>query len=229
MKTFIQIQSKPSTTEKACRKSWIHTAWVALDLLKATAILADTTVTRSALDWEDRKTILEIKKSCISLDHQRASYSIYKFLKDVTNRRKKINMVVIFSHTPPTNILKYRYHDWDVPTISKTHIEEFSLFEWKFRFTVLQNHHWHTISNRCLRQIKVIFDLFNQLENYRNIMKFQVSSKGKTGKEISEWTRSEFLEKFFSKHFFLYQMLKTTPLGQWIVEVSQIYLYWKYY
>ena len=38
------------------------TAWVALDMLKALAILSDATVRRSAVDWEDLKPYWKLKK-----------------------------------------------------------------------------------------------------------------------------------------------------------------------
>ena len=38
------------------------TAWVALDLLKALAILSDTNVKRSAVDWEDLKPYQKLEK-----------------------------------------------------------------------------------------------------------------------------------------------------------------------
>ena len=51
------------------------TAQVAPHLLKALAILSDVTVRRSAVDRDDRKTILEIKKKGhISLSDQQSYY-----------------------------------------------------------------------------------------------------------------------------------------------------------
>ena len=54
---------------------------------------------------------------------------IYNFFRDVTNHRKKTNRAVVFSSRPLTNILKYRNHRWNLPTIWKTiflptHMEE---------------------------------------------------------------------------------------------------------
>ena len=46
---------------------------------------------------------------------------------------------------------------------------------------------------------------------------FRLVLEGKTGKEIPESSRLEFLEKFSA--IFFYQMQKTTPLGCWIEEV----------
>ena len=56
---------------------------------------------------------------------------VYKFFKDFANHRKKTNRVAVLSCKPFPNILKYRDHEWDLPTIWKTrllqiYIEEFS-------------------------------------------------------------------------------------------------------
>ena len=50
------------------------TAWVAPDLLKALAILSDTTVRRSAVDQEDLKLYWKSEKSLISLGDQQPYY-----------------------------------------------------------------------------------------------------------------------------------------------------------
>ena len=50
------------------------TAWVAPDLLKALAILPDTTVGRSAVDREDLKPYWKSEKSHISLGNQQSHY-----------------------------------------------------------------------------------------------------------------------------------------------------------
>ena len=47
---------------------------------------------------------------------------IYKFFKDFTNHRKNTNRAVVFSRRPFPNILKYRDHQWDLPTIWKTRL-----------------------------------------------------------------------------------------------------------
>ena len=50
------------------------TARVAPDLLKAIAILSDTTVRRSAVDWEDLKQYWKSEKGQISLSDQQSYY-----------------------------------------------------------------------------------------------------------------------------------------------------------
>ena len=50
---------------------------------------------------------------------------------------------------------------------------------------------------------KVRYDLFNHPGSYGNIMQFQISSRRKTGKEIPESSRLEFLEKFLANNFAL--------------------------
>ena len=62
---------------------------------------------------------------------------------------------------------------------------------------------WNTIKTKHFWQIKVSYDLFNQLSSYRNIMQFQISSRRKTGKEILESSRLKYLEKFLAKKKYL--------------------------
>ena len=105
------------------------TARVAPDLLKALAILSDTTVRRSAVDQEEPKPYWKSEKGHISLGVQQTI--IYKVIKDFANHRKKTNKAVGFSCRPFPIIFKYRDHQWQFPTIWKTrffqtHIKEFS-------------------------------------------------------------------------------------------------------
>ena len=65
------------------------TVWVALDLLKALAILSDKAVRGSAVDCmkiSKKATFLWVINNTI----------IYKFFKDFTNHRKKTNRAVVF-------------------------------------------------------------------------------------------------------------------------------------
>ena len=48
------------------------TALVTPDLLKTLAILSNTTVTRSALDWEELKLYRKSEKNHLSLGHQQS-------------------------------------------------------------------------------------------------------------------------------------------------------------
>ena len=50
------------------------TAWVAPDLLKALAVLSDTTVRRSAVDWEEQKPYWKSEKDHVALGDQHAYY-----------------------------------------------------------------------------------------------------------------------------------------------------------
>ena len=101
------------------------TARVAPDLLKALAILSDTTVRRSAVDREDLNHIGSQKKGHVSLDDQN-SYYLQVF--QTINHRKKTNRAVVFSCRPFPNILKYKDHlrNWKtpmkLPTIWKTRL-----------------------------------------------------------------------------------------------------------
>ena len=86
------------------------TAIVAPALLKTLAVLSDATVRRSAVDQEDLKPYLKSAKR---------------------PHKMEINRMVVFSHRPLPNILKYRDHKLDLSTVSKTrflqtHAEEFS-------------------------------------------------------------------------------------------------------
>ena len=51
------------------------TAQVAADLLKAIAILSDTTVRKFAVDWEDLKPHWKSEKGLISAGDQQSNYS----------------------------------------------------------------------------------------------------------------------------------------------------------
>ena len=50
---------------------------------------------------------------------------------------------------------------------------------------------------------KVCYDLFNHLGSYIKICSFRLVLEGKTGKEIPESSRLEFLEKFSANNFVL--------------------------
>ena len=74
------------------------------------------------------KTILEIRKKP-HFSRWSTILLLISFSKNVTNHRKKTNRKVVFNSRPLPNILKYRDHWWDLPTIWKirlfqTHIEE---------------------------------------------------------------------------------------------------------
>ena len=118
---FVRKTSMPNP------KSWSTTAWVAPDLLRALAILADITVKRSAVDQEDLKPYWKLEKMDTLL-YAINNPIIYKLSKVFTNHTKKTNRVVVFSCRTFPNILKYRDHQWNLPTIWKTRIliEEFS-------------------------------------------------------------------------------------------------------
>ena len=111
------------------------TVQVAPDLLKMLAILSET----EDLAADPPKTILEIrKKGHISLGDQQAYY-LQVFQR---KNRRKTNSVVVFSYRPFPKILKYRDHQWDLPTTWKirlfqTLIEDLSWYVWKFRLTIL--------------------------------------------------------------------------------------------
>ena len=105
-------------------------AQVAPNLLKALAILTDTTIRRSAFDREDRKPNSKSEKRP-HFSRRSASLLFTRFFKDFPNYRKKTNRVIVFCQTPFPNILKYRNYWWDLQTIWRTrflqkNIEEFT-------------------------------------------------------------------------------------------------------
>ena len=65
-----------------------------------------------------------------------------------------------------------------------------------FKFTVLYTHWWNTIRSSCLWQIRVSYDLFNQLAVTELLCSFRLVLEGKMGKGIPGSSRLEFLEKF---------------------------------
>ena len=76
------------------------------------------------------KTILWIRKNA-TFFQVITNPVIYTFSKDFTNHRKMTNKAAVFCHTFFPNILKYRNHLLDLPTLWKTtflqkNIEEFS-------------------------------------------------------------------------------------------------------
>ena len=90
------------------------TVRVAPDLLKALAILSDTTVRRSAVDQEDLEHTGNQKKDHISIGDQQSYYLQVLFHLQAfllfTNQRRKTNRAAVFSCTPFPNILKYKDH-----------------------------------------------------------------------------------------------------------------------
>ena len=60
-----------------------------------------------------------------------------------------------------------------------------------------------TIRTRCLWQIKGHWDLFNHFGVTEILCSFRLVLEGKTGKEIPESSKVEFLEKFVAKNFAL--------------------------
>ena len=81
---------------------------------------------------------------------------IYKFFKGFTNHRKKINRAVAFNCRPfPSTFLNKGTTNETFQQSGKQdsfrHIlkKSASMYQ-KFRLTVLENHHWNTISTRHL-------------------------------------------------------------------------------
>ena len=123
---------------------------------------------------------------------------IYKFFKDFTTQRKKTNRKVVFCHIPFPNILKYMDHRWDLSTIWRTrffqtHIEEFS-----FKTTTgIQS------GPDTFKKSRSAMTFLINLGVTEILCYFRLVLEGKTGKEIPESSRLEFLEKFLTNNFTL--------------------------
>ena len=95
---------------------------------------------------------------------------------------------------------------------SLAHFEEWKKKVWKFRLTVLENHHWNTIRTKQLGRIKVGYDLFHQLGSYRNSTHFGLVLDGQTRKDMPESPRLEFLKKFL--------IIKSALIPIWLTHQS---------
>ena len=75
---------------------------------------------------------------------------------------------------------------------NKTHLEAW--------LTVLENQHWNTITT------------FLTILGVIDMIKFQISSRGETGKEVPKSSRLEFSEKFLTNNFALSEAEDNTPM-----------------
>ena len=103
---------------------------VAPVLLKVLAVLLDTTIRRSAVDWKDLKPYWKSEKR-LHFSRWPTILLFTSFSKTLLTTKKKTNRAVVVSSRPFPNILRYRDHWWNLPTIWKTRflktlIEEFS-------------------------------------------------------------------------------------------------------
>ena len=110
--------------------------------------------------------------------------------------------MVVFSSRPLPNIVKLR----DGPQMRlSNNLENMIpwciyckvqlLYVWKFRLTVLQNHHWKTTRTRHVSQIKVGHDLLNQLRTTGILWSLRILVERKAAKKMSKSSRSEVIEK----------------------------------
>ena len=65
------------------------------------------------------------------------------------------------------------------------------------------NYHWNTIKTRFLWSIKVLYDFLTSLGVAEILCNFRLVLERKTGKEILESSRLDFLEKFLANNFAL--------------------------
>ena len=82
------------------------TGQVAPDLLKALAILSDTTVRRSAVDREVLKLYRKSEKT--PYFSSQSTILLFTSFKDFTNHKKKNNRATSYSYRLFSNIIKYR-------------------------------------------------------------------------------------------------------------------------
>ena len=154
--------------------------------------------------WSRRPwTILEIWKKATFL-YVLNNPSIYKFFKDFTNHRKRAKMTVVFSSRPFLNILKYRNHWWDFPTIWKTRLSDtlkssVKMYESSgsqfFRTTTgIQSGPEAFDESRFVTTFLTILGVMEILWSFRLVL------DGEIGKEISKSSRLEFLEKFLANN-----------------------------
>ena len=97
---------------------------------------------------------------------------------------------------------------WDLPTnwetrLLQAHIWRVELVCMKVQIAILQNYPWNTIKSRSLQCINVDCDLFINLGAAGVLQSLRLNLEEKAGKEISEPSRLEFLEKFSANTFAL--------------------------
>ena len=165
--------------------------------------------------WSRRpKTILEMRKK-VTFFQVINNPITYKFLqqtiiynnhifKEFTNHRKKTNMAVVFSCRPFPNILKYGDHWWNLPTIWKTRLLEKLIEElWEnsdsqfFRLATVQS------GPDAFDKPRFIMTFLTTFQVTEILCSFKLVLAAKTGKEILESSRLEFLEKFPADNYAL--------------------------
>ena len=203
------------------------TVQVALDLLKALAILSDTTKP----NWRSENwlhfswwstTLLSISFSNTLLTTERRLTGRYVLAVDLSQTFLNAVTTNIFM---PLSLYQYLYTI--IQYVSFRHILNSSASIYKssgstfFRTTTgIQSESDAFDESRLVMAFLIIFGVTKILCNFR------LDLEGKTGKEIPESSKLEFLEKFLT--ILLYQIQNAEPLGCWIEEVLQIYLCWKH-
>ena len=141
---------------------------------------------------------------------------IYKFFRDLFSER-----VVGFSCRPFPNILKYREHQWNLPTIWKTRalqtlIEEFSILRKNVQNCSsleppLEYNQDHIPGFDKSRFVMIYLTILRVKEI---LCSFRLLLEGKTYKAIPESSRLEFLG--FQQTIWLYQICRRQHL--WSIE-----------
>ena len=124
------------------------------------------------------------------------NHFIYKFFEEFFNQRKKTNRVVVFSCRPFPNVLNYKDHWWNPPTIWKARLlnktPQFS------RTTIgIQ------LGSHAFDKLRFVMTLLTIVGITELICSFKLVLEGKAGKEIPQPSRLDFLEKFSANNFAL--------------------------
>ena len=151
------------------------TARVAPDLLKALAILSDATVRRSAVDREDLRSYWKL----LTLERGLRSFP---------------------------SILKYGDHRWDLPTICKTrllqaHIEDFSYMSESSASQFFRTTTRIQLGPNAIDEERFVMTFLTTLGVTEILCSFRLVLERKTGKEIPQSSRLEFLENLLTKLF----------------------------
>ena len=194
------------------------TVRAAPELLKALAILSDTTARRSAVDWEDLKPYGKLEKA----PHFSRWLTVLIFTRFsktlVTTERRltgwqclAVDLSPIFLRTGTSDETFQQYGKQDsfrhiLKRSASIYESSYSQF---FRTTTGIQSGQDTFDEP---KFVVILGVNEVLCSFRLVLEEKID------KVIPESSRSELLEKFLANNL-LYQMQKRTPLDRWIEDV----------
>ena len=124
---------------------------------------------------------------------------IYKFFKDFTKHRKTSNWAVVLS-SRYFSILKYREQDYGKQDsfrhLLKSSANMWERFGWQFfRTTIGIQSGLDAFQSRFIMTFLTILGVTEILCSFKLVL------EGKTGKELPESSRLDFLEKFLANNF----------------------------